>query len=453
MRSGLIWRSSVVPLISLAAPMLLGQAGQVLLQLVDTLMIGHVGAIPLAGAALAGNLVMFALYFAYGSLGAVGPKVAQADGAGRRHQLGLLLRAGLVLGASVGFLMALFLGALVPMLGILGQPPDVVIVARPFLLLIAASMVPAMISLIIGQMAEALGRPWPVFWCLLLAVGINVFLNWVLIFGNLGFPALGLTGAGVATLLARISQMVVIGCWMTGSDRLRVMRQDVRRSTWRRKTRELFCRGLPVAAQDVLEGGSFALGTLMLGWISTVALAANQVTISIASIAWMFPVALAMATGVLVARAVGAGDYPLARLHGLVGVGFGVLLMGICAGIYITSGHWLAGFFTKDAEVLALTGILVTIAGIYQISDAIQSISLGALRGMLDNRVPMWTNAICYWGLSLPTVYVLAFPVGWGAVGVWIGYLPWMFLTGVFFLIRFWKKTSVPCPNPLCRAA
>jgi len=433
----------MVPLVALAAPMLLGQAGQVLLQMVDTLMIGQVGAVPLAGAALAGNLVMFALYFAYGSLGAVGPKVAQAAGAGRKRQAGLLLRAGLVLGALIGLLMALFLGALVPVLGFLRQPPEVVLVARPFLLLIAASMVPAMISLIIGQMAEALGRPWPVFWFLLLAVGLNVFLNWVLIFGNLGFPALGLTGAGVATLVARIFQMVVIGWWMIRSDRLGVVRQAVRRTAWRRKTRELFCRGLPVAGQDVLEGGSFALGTLMLGWISAVALAANQVTISIASLAWMFPVALSMATGVLVARAVGAGDYRTARLHGLVGVGLGVVLMGMCAGVYITSGHWLAGFFTEDPEVLALAGILVTIAGIYQISDAIQSISLGALRGMLDNRVPMWTNAICYWGLSLPTVYVLAFPLGWGAVGVWIGYLPWMFLTGVFFMIRFWRKTAV----------
>lgn len=422
--------------------MLMGQAGQVLLQMVDTLMIGQVGAVPLAGAALAGNLVMFALYFAYGSLGAVGPKVAQAEGAGRRRQVGVLLRAGLALGGLIGVLMALFLCALVPLLGFLGQPPEVVAVTRPFLLLIAVSMVPAMISLIIGQMAEALGRPWPVFWFLLLAVVVNVALNWVLIFGNLGFPALGLTGAGVATLIARIVQLGAVASWMMCSDRLGAVRDAMRRGLLRRKTRELFRRGLPVAGQDVLEGGSFALGTLMLGWIGTVALAANQVTISIASLAWMFPVALSMATSVMVARAVGAGDAAMARRHGVVGVALGVTLMTACSVVYITSGPWLAGFFTDDPEVLALTGILVTIAGVYQISDAVQSISLGALRGMLDNRVPMWTNAICYWGLSLPTVYLLAFPLGLGAIGVWIGYLPWMFLTGLFFMIRFWRKTS-----------
>lgn len=441
-----LWRGSVVPLLALAAPMLLGQAGQVILQMVDTLMIGRVGAVELAGAALAGNLVMFALYFAYGSLGAVAPKVAQADGAGSRRQVGLLLRAGLALGAAMGVLLVLFLGALVPVLGWLGQPPEVVQVTRPFLLLIAFSMFPAMVSLIIGQMAEALGRPWPVFWCLLLAVGVNIFLNWVLIFGNLGFPALGLVGAGVGTLVARILQMLVLGSWMLLSERLGVVWQFVRWKTWKRKTRELFFRGLPVAGQDVLEGGAFALGTLMLGWIGTVALAANQVTISIASLAWMFPIALSMATGVLVARAVGAGDYAGARRHGLTGVALGVLLMAGCAVVYTTGGHWLAGFFTDDPEVRALAGILVTIAGIYQISDAIQSISLGALRGMLDNRVPMWTNAVCYWALSLPSVYLLTFPLGLGAVGMWIGYLPWMFLAGIFFLLRFWWKTGTKSP-------
>jgi MATE family multidrug resistance protein len=120
--------------------------------------------------------------------------------------------------------------------------------------------------------------------------------------------------------------------------------------------------------------------------------------------------------------------------------------MAGCAVVYTTGGHWLAGFFTDDPEVRALAGILVTIAGIYQISDAIQSISLGALRGMLDNRVPMWTNAVCYWALSLPSVYLLTFPLGLGAVGMWIGYLPWMFLAGIFFLLRFWWKTATKSP-------
>jgi MATE family multidrug resistance protein len=204
----------------------------------------------------------------------------------------------------------------------------------------------------------------------------------------------------------------------------------------------LWKRGLPVAAQDVLEGGSFAVGSIMLGWLGTTALAANQVTLGIASLAWMFPVALSMAVSVRVAQAAGAGDIEGARRVGIWGVGLGVGLMAVCATVYIAFGYPLARLFTPDPAVAKLAGLLVTVAGIYQISDAIQSISLGALRGLMDNRIPMIANAICYWGLSLPTIYLLSFVWDWGAFGVWVGYLPWMVLTGLFFLARFLRRTG-----------
>jgi len=432
---------TLLPLFGLAGPMLLGQAGQVVLQLVDTVMIGRVGPVSLAGAALAGNLVMFALYFAYGAIGAVAPKVAQAFGKGDTQGIGRSGRAGLILGFAVGLFLAAALSLLTPFLGLLGQPPEVVTEAWPYLLWIAWSLPAAMLSLVLGQTAEAVNRPWPVLGFLALAVVVNVGLNYLLIFGNWGFPELGLTGAGLATFLARLVQLLGLAAWMSRDRLLAKFRFFNINDPVVQETLYLGRKGLPVAGQDVLEGGSFALGTLMLGWIGTTALAANQVTISIASLAWMFPVALATATSVRVAHAIGSGDLAAARRNGIAGVVLGSLLMAACAAVYLTSGQWLAGFFTDDPEVLKLTGILVTIAGIYQISDAIQSISLGALRGMMDNKVPMIANAICYWGLSLPTVYILAFPMGWGAVGVWVGYLPWMFATGVFFLWRFLRNT------------
>lgn len=425
--------------------MLLGQAGQVALQLVDTVMIGQVGPVPLAGAALAGNLVMFALYFAYGSLGAVAPKIAQAFGQNHPRGVSLLFQGGMLVALGVGLFLAIALSAIVPALGLIGQPPEVVEVTGVYLLLIAWSLPAAMLSLMIGQAAEALNRPWPVFGFLFFAVVLNAGLNWLLIFGNWGFPAMGLAGAGLATLIARIAQTVGIFLWITRDRQWRALGIfRIRLRLLRAAAVQLFCKGLPVAGQDVLEGGSFALGGLMLGWIGTVALAANQVTLSIASLAWMFPVALATATNVCVAQAIGRGDLAGARKSGITGVLLGVAIMGSCAAVYISLGSWLAGLFTTDPEVRKLASVLVTIAGIYQISDAVQSISLGALRGMLDNKVPLVANAVCYWVLSLPTVYLLGFVLDWGAAGVWIGYLPWMMLTGGFFLVRFLKKTSAP---------
>ncbi len=430
----------VLPLLGLAAPMLLGQAGQVLLQLTDTLLIGHLGAVPLAAAAMAGNFVMVAMYFAYGAVGAVSPRIAQAHGAGDRQMVATTARGGMVLAICVGVGISLALSAVVPILDRLGQPGDVAGAGRDYLLLIAWSLPGGILAVVLGQIAEAVNRPWPVLGLMAVAVAINAILNWCLIFGNWGCPALGLAGAGWATLVARWLHAAALLCWLAWDRRLTPLRICSRQP--RGTAMELFRLGLPVAAQDLLEGGAFAVGAVMLGWVGTNALAANQVTISIASLAWMVPVSLSMATGVRVAHAVGAGDLAAARRTGIVAVLLGAGIMAACAAVYVSGGKAMARVFTDDAEVAALAGTLVCIAGVYQISDAIQSVSLGALRGLLDNRVPMIANAICYWGLSLPTVWLLTFRCGWGATGVWMGYLPWMVATGLFFLWRFLRLTD-----------
>jgi len=427
-------------LLVLAAPMLVGQAGQVLLQITDTFMVGRLGPVPLAGAALAGNFIMFALYFAYGSLGAVAPRIGQAFGAGDASGVGAASRAGLVLAIRLGLFVALCLAGVVPLLGQIGQPPEVVAVTGTYLFLLAASMPGALATLVLGQTAEAVNRPWPVVVFMAAALLLNAALNYLLIFGHFGFPEMGLAGAGLATLIARTFQAIAMALWVWRDRSMRAF-AVFHRKTDRTLFRSLFRDGLPVAGQDVLEGGSFAVGSLMMGWVGTTALAANQVTITIGSLAWMFPVSLSMAVGVRVAQATGAGDMAGARRAGLTGIVVGTGLMAVCAVIYVVFGHTFAGFFTSDKEVAALAGTLVTIAGVYQISDAIQSVSLGALRGLLDNRIPLMANAVCYWGLSLPTVYFLTFPMGMGAVGVWIGYLPRMALTGIFFLWRFLRRT------------
>jgi len=451
-RNGRGARRIVVPLLALAAPMLLGQAGQVMLQLTDTLLIGHVGAVELAAASLAGNFVMFALYFAYGAVGAVSPTVAQRHGAGDRDGVAHAARGGALLALLIGCVIAVVLTAIVPVLEHLGQPREVAQAARVYLLLIAWSMPGAVLAVVLGQVAEAVDRPWPVFGFMALAVVLNALLAWCLVFGRAGLPTLGLAGAGWATFVARWVHALALAAWMRTDPRVVVTRPgDDETSPGNRvgvDVGRLFRQGLPLAGQDVLEGGAFAVGSLMLGWVGTTALAANQVTVGIASLAWMVPVSLSMATGVRVAQAAGAGDREAARLTGVAAMLLGTGLMVVCAGFYVAGGRWLAGLFTDDPDVAALAGTLVSIAGIYQVSDVIQSVSLGALRGLLDNRVPMLANAVCYWALSLPTVWFLTFRCGWGAAGVWAGYLPWMVGTGLFFLIRFLRLTARPSAAP-----
>lgn len=452
-------RRTIVPLLALAAPMLLGQAGQVLLQLTDTLLIGHLGAVPLAAASLAGNFVMFALYFAYGAVGAVSPSIAQLHGARDQEGVCRTAEAGAIVALLVGGVIAIALTGVVPLLGHLGQPPDVVDAAWGYLMLIAWSMPGAILAVVLGQVAEAVDRPWPVFGFMTLALVLNALLAWCLIFGHAGFPALGLPGAGWATLVARWLHAAALALWMITDPRVAGRRPTGEESPHGRgrlvaTAARLLRQGVPLAAQDVLEGGAFAVGSLMLGWVGTTALAANQVTVGIASLAWMVPVSLSMATGVRVAQAAGAGDTEAARRTGVAAMLLGTALMAGCAVFYVGCGHWLARQFTDDPDVAALAGTLVSIAGIYQVSDVIQSVSLGALRGLLDNRVPLFANAICYWVLSLPTVWFLAFRCGWGAAGVWAGYLPWMVATGLFFMVRFLRLTALPTPaSPLSRTS
>jgi MATE family multidrug resistance protein len=433
----------LLSLLALAVPMLIGQAGQVLIQLTDTLMLGRVGSVPLAAAAVAGNFMLLALSFAYGALGAVAPSIAQAHGAADARRAADLARAGTILGLAVGCLAAAGISGLALFLDRLGQPPEVVTAARPYLLLVAWSLPAGMAAVAMGQAAEALGQPWPVLGCLLGAVMSNAVLDWVLIFGAGPIPPLGLVGAGWATFVTRWLQAAVLAIWIARGRQLRpfgIFSAVSDRGSGR--LRDLLAEGLPVAAQDVLEGGSFAVGSLMIGWAGTQALAAHQVTVGIASLAWVFPIALAGATSVRVAHAAGAGDFLTARRTGLVGVAVGAAVMGACAVVYTTCGTWLARRFTADPEVVSLAATLVTIAGLYQVSDAVQSVSLGALRGLLDNRVPLVVNAICYWGLSIPAVYLLSVVAGWGAIGVWVGYLPWMALAGLVFLARFIAETG-----------
>lgn len=432
-------RTILLPLLSLAAPMLLGQAGQVLLQLTDTLLIGHLGAVPLAGAALAGSFLAFAVYLSYGAVGAVSPMVAQAHGAADRAATATTARAGMVLSLAVGGAVAVMLSLLAPLLSHLGQPPEVATAARDYLLFLAWSMPAAILAIVAGQVAEAMDRPWPVFGFMAAAVALNALLAWCLIFGHAGLPGMGLAGAGLATFVTRWLHALALSAWVLSDRRLDpVAGADGLAGT----LRKLLVEGLPVAVQDLLEGGAFAVGAVMLGWVGTEALAANQVTVGIASLAWMVPVSLATATGVRVAQSAGSGDLATARRTGIASLVLGVAVMACCTVVYVGCGQRLARLFTDDTKVAEMAGTLVAIAGIYQISDAIQSVSLGALRGMLDNRVPMVANFVCYWVLSLPTVWWLTFRLGWGAAGVWAGYLPWTIATGLFFLVRFLRLTA-----------
>ena len=411
------------PTLTLALPIIAGQVSQVLMGVTDSVMIGHVGRVPLAGSAFAGGV--FGLFFIVGAgtLSAVPVLVARAHGAGQPAECGAWLRHGLALALAIGTVEAGLTALLATQLRRLGQPPEVVEVARPFFVIIGISLVPTCVFQVLRQFSESLGRPWQPMAILFCCVGLNAFLNWVFIFGHLGVPPLGLTGSGCGTLTARLLGCVLLWTWLRRQPDLRPLlpRAGALAALTRRHLRELLHLGGPVAGQLLFEVGAFSTAAMMMGWLGTVPLAAHQIALSCAALTFMFPLGLAMATSIRMSQAVGSGRRDALRPIGFGSLGLAVAIMGMFALVFAFGGGVIARGFTLDPAVVALAARLLLVAAIFQIFDGGQVVGAGALRGLSDVRVPMLITFVAYWLVALPAAYLFGFRTGFGAVGVWIG--------------------------------
>ncbi|HTX64236.1 MAG TPA: MATE family efflux transporter [Opitutaceae bacterium] len=435
------------PTLALALPIIAGQVSQILMGLTDSVMIGHVGRVPLAGSAFAGGV--FGLFFIVGAgiLSAVPVLVARAHGAGQPAECGVWLRHGLALALAIGAVEAGVTAGLATQLGRLGQPPEVVEVATPFFIIIGVSLVPTCVFQVLRQFSEGLGRPWQPMAILFFCVGLNAGLDWVFIFGHLGVPPLGLTGAGCSTFAARATACVLLWVWFRRQPDVRPLlpRAAALAALSRRHLRELLHLGGPVAGQLLFEVVAFSTAALMMGWLGTVPLAAHQIALSCAALTFMFPLGLAMATSIRMSQAVGSGRRAALRPIGFSSLGLAVAIMGTFALVFALGGGVIARGFTLDPAVVALAARLLLVAAIFQIFDGGQVVGAGALRGLSDVRVPMLITFVAYWLVALPAAYFLGFRAGLGAVGIWIGLAAGLACAAVLLGARL-ARATVPRP-------
>jgi MATE family multidrug resistance protein len=329
-------------------------------------------------------------------------------------------------------------------LGWLQQPPEVFAEAQAYLLLVGWSMVPALLAHAIKQYCEALTLVWPPMFIFLGGVVLNIGLNWVLIFGHLGFPAMGLTGAGWATLVARGATLVVMIVYLCRARALR--RWLPARWSGRLSARvfgELLTLGAPVAVQHVLEVGAFVVASFMMGWISAEALAAHQIAITCAATSFMFALGTGMAVSIRVGHAWGARDRVALRRVGFSGLAMTAMIMSSFGALFMLGGQGIAGLFTPGKEVVALAAGMLVVAAWFQVFDGLQVVSLCALRGMADVRAPAVIAVVAYWLVALPLGYLLGFMWGKGAVGVWIGLAAGLATAAVILMGRFHALTKV----------
>lgn len=423
--------------LALAAPVIAGNIAQMLMGLVDAAMAGRLGVTPLAACSFAGNVLLVPFVFGLGFLGGVTVSVARHFGAGRRFEAGGALSHGLALSVALGAgLAALSLG-LMPFLGMFGQPPEVVAESLGYYALVAVSIPFALVSFCGKYFAEAVARPWPVFFITLAAVGLNALLNWALIFGTPLTPPLGLTGAGLATLLARAASAAAVLLLVRADPVCREFAPARLAGSYdRRVFGALWALGLPAAFQLVAECGAFMFAGIMMGWMGAVAIAAHQIAISCASTTFMIPLGVSFALSVRLGALDGAGARRLLAPAAGGAFLFSAGVMALAACVFFVFGRPIALLFIGDEAVVEAAAGLLAIAGVFQIFDGIQVTAAGGLRGLHDVRFAAVSSFAAYWAVALPAGWALAFPLGGGPAGVWWGLCAALGLMALALLAR-----------------
>lgn len=430
--------------LALAVPIIIGQVSQMLIGITDSAMIGRVGAVPLAASALTGSLFGVFLFVGIGLLLPVAVLVARDHGGGRSEVCREWLRHGLAVGAAASGLMIAVMAGLWPLLPRWGQPPEVLAAMGGYYALIVGSLLPALVFQVLRQYAESLGQPWVPMGIMLAGVGLNAGLNWVLIYGHLGAPALGLAGAGWATLLARWVSVVAVAGWIARA-RVRLPGAWPRRWAARlepARLREMMAIGLPAAATLLFESGAFAAAATMMGWLGARALAAHQIALSCAAFTFMFPLGLSMAVSIRIGQEAGRGRRDVLRPVGFGALGLSCVVMGSFAIVFAFSGHRIAGWFIDDPAVAGLAGRLLAVAAVFQLFDGGQVVGMGMLRGLADVKVPAAITFGAYWLLALPAGFVLGVHGPLGPVGVWWGLAGGLACASVLLAWRFARLTG-----------
>jgi MATE family multidrug resistance protein len=429
--------------LTLALPLMAGSICQMLMGLADTLMIGKVGTVELAASTLAHSILFLPMMLGIGVGIAVSVKTSQARGAGKPEQAKSALRDGFLTSLMVGAISFFLSWVSLPLLSFLGQDPEVIEAMPGFYLFVSASIAPAMVNMAVRSHSDGMAKPWPVFWIILAGVVLNVLFNWIFIFGNLGAPAMGLEGAGLATLLARLSSMAGTMAWCRLSPDLREW--SPRRWFLKPKREELFRfwgTAWPASLQVSAEGSAFVAVAFFLGKIGADALAAHTVAIQCVALTFMVPLGISMALTVQVGEAEGAQNRERMRPIVISGWAMGFVVSLIFVAVFLIFKEPIATAFLTEPGPRTIAISLLGVAAVLQIADHSQILSSGVLRGIDDVKRPALIMFLSHWFVGVPLGVTLGFTTDLGAAGIWWGLSTGLMLTAILLGGRAWKMTS-----------
>lgn len=432
--------------LNLAFPIILGEVAQMSLGIIDTAMVGAISYKQLAAAALVMSVINIPYVFGIGITISVSQMVSMAHGRRDGKLVSHYLYNGFWLCAISAIIISLGIEFSKNILFHLGQDPEVALLALPYLQIMGWSVIPMLLFLALKQFTDGLEYTKTAMILSLAALPVNIFLNWLLIYGNWGFPRMELAGAGWGTLITRIVIFIVLGLIILyhGTFKKYVA---VRSIVWNLKwhtLKELLHIGIPSSFQITMEAGAFAVSGILIGTIGAVEQAAHQIALSIASLTFMVSMGLSQAGSIRTSNAFGRNNWQAIRSTGKSTLIMALIYGSFCAISFIAFRHQLPHVFNDDKEVVSMAAYLLLFAALFQISDSTQSISAGLLRGIKDVKIPTVFIAIAYWAIGIPVGCLLAFYFKMGAAGIWMGFITGLTLSAGFLSLRFRKMVSNP---------
>lgn len=429
----------------LGFPIVVAQLGTIVTGFADTIMVGQYGTNELSAAGFTNNVFGLIIYFLLGFSYSTTPVVGAFYGQGRYADAARSLKESLVANMGVCAVVLALMTVLYFNLHLLGQPEELLPLIAPYYLVVLASMPFVSAFNALKQFCDGVGDTKMPMWVMIGGNVMNIIVNYLLIFGKMGCPELGLVGAGVATLTSRVFMVVALFVVLLKSKRYEAYLDGLRLPFTSRGVKHLTRKGMPIGLQMCMEASSFSLCAVMMGWLGSAPLAAHQVMCTIGSLCFMVYYGIGAAVAIRISHFRGQGNWGEVRLVANVG-----LLMTLSTGVLLSTMIFLLRYdisymFTTSEEVVAVVVSLIVPMMFYQLGDCIQTVFANALRAIEDVKMMMFYAFIAYVVVSLPLSYVFGFILGWGAVGVWWAFPFGLTTAGVLFWTRFNKTTRQKC--------
>ncbi len=411
----------------LAIPVMLSQLGQVFVQLADNIMVGQYGGddpLPLAAASFGGSVFFLTYVACMGLTFGLTPIVGELFVQGRIKEASRYLGNSIVLFPLIGAVAMLLQFAVIPLMSKMGQPAEVVTMAVPYYKVLAMSMIPTMLFFVFKQFLEGLGNTKTTMYIVICCNAINILLNYILINGAWGAPELGALGAGIATLISRVLQAVVIFTFFLSVKRFRRYFDEFKfRALELKDSIRLVKIGFPISSQIFFECSAFVISSILIGHFGANIIGANQIGTSMMNCAFMIILAVGSATTIRISHCYGARDFVQMKIASSAAYHLAFVWNSFTALVFITMNHLLPQMFTTNAEMIEIASILLIFIALFQIPDGLQCISIGIMRGMQDVKIILPISVFAYWILNIPVGYFCAFNLGMGPQGLYVGFI------------------------------